>query len=96
MVRQKALHRSSFRQADMVVEDRGVNSAYATAKKLGLDEDQITEIGFKLTDTKYRTVAENNMLVGLQRRLTELKESKVSQRLELKLVKRFGIEKLTK
>jgi len=96
MVKQKALHRSSFRQADMTVEERGVSSAYATVKKLGLNESQITELGFKLSDTKYRTVAENNMLVGLQRRLTELRESKVSQRLDLKLVKRFGIEKLTR
>ena len=96
MARQKALHRSSFRQADMTVEERGVSSAYATVKSMGLSEGQITELGFKLSDTKYRTVAENNMLVGLQRRLTEMRQSKVSQKLNLKLVKRFGIEKLTK
>ena len=80
----------------MVVEERGVCSAYATVKSMSLSEDQIIELGFKLSDTKYRTVTENNMLVGLQRRLTEMRQSKVSQKLDLKLVKRFGIEKLTK
>ena len=87
MVRQKALHRSSFRQADMVVEERGVCSAYATVKSMSLCEDQIIELGFKLSDTKYRTVTENNMLVGLQRRLTELRRNKVSQRINLRLAK---------
>ena len=71
----------------MVVEERGVCSAYATVKSMSLSEDQIIELGFKLSDTKYRTVTENNMLVGLQRRLTELRQNKVSQRINLRLAK---------
>ena len=71
----------------MVVEERGVCSAYATVKSMSLSEDQIIELGFKLSDTKYRTVTENNMLVGLQRRLTELRRNKVSQRINLRLAK---------
>ena len=71
----------------MVVEERGVCSAYATVKSMSLSEDQIIELGFKLSDTKYRTVTENNMLVGLQRRLTEMRQNKVSQRINLRLAK---------
>ena len=96
MSKQKMLHRSTFRQADLAVTIQGTQKAYELVKKSGMSEAEIIKAGFALSDVKFRTVSENCWLVGLQRRLTEMRQSKVSQKLNLKLVKRFGIEKLTK
>lgn len=87
MVKQKALHRSSFRQADFVTTEDGIDRAYAVVKKTCLSIDEIDKAGADLIDKRFRTVPENNMIFGLQRRRAEIRANKVSQRLDLKLIK---------
>ena len=52
-----------------------------------MSEAEIIKAGFALSDVKFRTVSENCWLVGLQRRLTEMRQNKVSQRINLRLAK---------